>query len=386
MGSTLRSRIKDIIPSIKKNVELTESQGRVADENVKLLQDCGFFRALQPKAFGGSETDIPEYAECIADIAESCASTAWAGGLLANHSHAIALYSEQLQREIWGDNPNVLISSSVAPLGKWQPADGGIRLSGRFGWSSGCDHAEWAVLGYMGNNEVGQPGPCFAVVPRKDYTILEDWDSAALKGTGSKSILLEDVFVPDYRCESLFALNYGLSRGFKSHAGAIYYLPFSPVFSLGFAAVAVGIARRMTEVFKQKTAHRVRAYTGAKVAESAPAAMRLAESVNQTTAAHELLRRDWREMSDRCHKLALPSAEDVLHWRVHQSYATKLAIEAVDRLFSAAGGSAWFNSNEMQKLFRDVHICGSHAQTDYDIAAQTYGRHLLGLPADAKHY
>lgn len=386
MGSALRNRVKDVIPSIRKNAQLTESQGRVADENVTLLQEAGFFRALQPKSFGGSETAIPEYAECIIDIAEACASTAWACGLLANHSHAIALYSDKLQKEIWADNPQALISSSVAPMGKWQPAEGGIRLSGRFGWSSGSDHAQWAVLGYMGNNEIGQPGPCFAVVPRQDYTILDDWDSAALKGSGSKSIVLDDVFVPDYRSESLFALNYGLSRGFKSHPGDIYYLPFSPVFSLGFAAVAVGIARRMAEVFKEKTAIRVRAYTGAKVAESAPAYMRLAESVNQTTAAHELLRRDWREMSGRCAKLALPSPEDVLNWRVHQSYATKMAIEAVDRLFSAAGGSAWFNTNEMQKLFRDVHICGSHAQTDYDIAAQTYGRHLLGLPADAKNY
>ncbi len=382
----MRENLQTILPEIAQNAELTEQQGSVPEKNIQLLRDIGFFKALQPVAFGGLELAIHEYTECIVALAEACASTAWVSGLLANHSHAIALFDEQLQADIWSENSNVLVSSSVAPLGKWELAEGGIRLSGRFGWSSGCDHADWAVLGYMGKNDMGQPGPCFAVVPREDYTILDDWDSVALKGTGSKSILLDNVFVPDYRCESLFALNYGLSRGFNSHPSGLFCLPFSPVFSLGFAAVAVGISRRMATVFKEKTANRVRAYTGAKVAESAPAYMRLAESVNQTAAALALLRSDWREMSNYCTDVKPPSSASVLDWRVHQAYATKLAIESVDRLFAAAGGSAWFNTNEMQRLFRDVHICGNHAQTDYDIAAQTYGRHLLGLSADSKDY
>ena len=386
MESDLKTQLTKVLTKIAGQVDNTEKLGKIPDENIQLLRETGFFKSLQPKAFGGLELSIPEYVECVIEIAKVCASTAWACSLLANHSHAIGLYSPTLQQEVWGENSDALISSSVAPLGQWQEEKDGIRLSGRFGWSSGCDHADWAILGYMGVNDIGQPGPCFAVVPRSDYTILDDWDSAALKGTGSKSIQLQDVFVPSYRCESLFALNYGLAKGYKSHPGAIFYLPFSPVFSLGFSAVAIGIGYRMLEVFKEKTRTRVRAYTGAKVVESAPAYMRLAESTNQITSAHRLLQADWREMQRCCEKSALPSPEAVLHWRVHQSYATKMAIEAVDRLFAAAGGGAWFNSNEMQKLFRDVHICGSHAQTDYDIAAQTFGRHLLGLPMDGKHY
>ena len=383
---SLRTNIKEILPTIAGNADKAERERQVPEENVEALAQTGFFRALQPKAFGGLELEIPEYANAIVDVAQACPSTAWACGLLANHSHAIALYSDKLQQEIWGNKPSALISSSVAPLGKWKAVEGGIRLSGRFGWSSGCDYADWAVLGYMGSNNVGQPGPCFAVVPRSDYTILDDWHSAALSGTGSKTLVVDDVFVPDYRCESLFALNYGLSRGFESHPGHLYYLPFSPVFSLGFAAVSVGIAKRSAQVFTEKTRNRLRAYTSEKVAESTPAQIRLAESVNQTTAAHYLLERDWQEMSASSRELKLPSMEQVLNWRCHQAYAAKISIEAVDRMFAAAGGGAWFHSNELQRLFRDVHITGSHAQTDYDIAAQTLGRHLLGLPADSKHY
>lgn len=382
----LAEKIREFLPTIAGNAGLAEQQCSVPEVNIRLLKDAGFFKALQPAAYGGTELAIPEYAESIVLLAESCASTAWASGLLANHAHAMALFDSRLQNELWQDAPDTLISSSVAPLGQWQAAEGGITLSGRFGWSSGCDHAQWAVLGYLGFNDMGQKGPCFAVVPSTDFQILDDWDAAALKGTGSKTIVVDNAFVPDYRTESLFALNYGLARGFNEQQGGLYFLPFSSVFSLAFSAVAVGIARRMTSVFSDKTRARVRAYTGAKVAESAPAGMRLAESVNQTHAALTILRHDWQQMDRACQERKQPTAEMMLHWRVNQAYAVKLSVEAVDRLFAAAGGSAWFNSNEMQRLFRDVHICASHAQTDYDMAAQTFGRHLLGLPADAKYY
>lgn len=382
----LRLRVQEIAEPIHARVEQAETSCQVPRENVELLRKAGFFRALQPEAYGGLEIPIAQYGDAVVELASACASTAWACALLANHAHGVALFSQQAQEDVWGEDPDILVSSSVAPLGKWEAAEGGIQLSGRFSWSSGCDHAEWAVLGYMGTNNMGQPGPCFALVPRRDYQILDDWDTAALRGTGSKTLVVSAAFVPEHRCESLFALNYGLSRGFKSNPGNLFYLPFSPVFSLGFAAVAVGIARRACEVFTDKVRSRIRAYTGAKAAESVPSHLRIAEATNQTTCALELLRRDWREMDRRAAEGKVPPAEEVLTWRTHQAYAAKLAIEAVDRLMAGSGGSSWFMAQEMQRLFRDVHITGAHAQTDYDIAAQTYGRHLLGLAADGKLY
>ncbi|MFV8781402.1 hypothetical protein ACNKU7_03160 [Microbulbifer sp. SA54] len=382
----LLDNINEILPVIRDNSSLCEKAGMVPQQNVELLRHAGFFRALQAKAYGGLEVPFPDYAACIARLAEGCASTAWACGLLANHSHAISLFSPQLQEEIWGKNQAALISSSVAPLGQWEEVEGGIRLSGTFGWSSGCDHADWAVLGYMGRNNMGQAGPCFAVVPRCDYEILDDWDTMALRGTGSKSLLLKDVFVPDYRTESLFGLNFGLSRGYKSHSGDIFFTPFSPVFSIGFAAVALGIARRFVQLFTEKTRARTRAYSGAKEINNAPAQMALAESANQIKSIQLLLENDWQEMMDRASAQHLPSPDDVLNWRCQQAYAIKALIEAVSRLSLVSGGNAWFASNEMQRLFRDIRITGSHAQTDYSIASQTYGRHLLGLGMDTKFY
>lgn len=384
MVNELRERLRSILPKIRQNTDRAEADRKVPDENIALLRAAGFFKALQPKAFGGSEVEFRDYGECLVELAEACASTAWAAGLLANHAQTIAQYAPQAQQEVWGQDRDALVASSVAPVGKAEVVTGGIRLSGTFGWSSGCDHASWAVLGYVGKNQMGQQGPCFALVPKRDFRIIDDWHTAALRGTGSKTIQVDGAFVPDHRCESLFALNTGLTKGFRSHEGTIFYVPFSPVFSLAFSAVAVGIALRFQKIFIETTKSRMRAYTGAKSVEDATVHARLAESTNQATAALELLRRDWREMSERSGARKLPANEDLMHWRSHQAYATKLAIESVDRLMAAAGGRAWFNNNEMQRLFRDIHIAGAHAHTDYGIAAQTFGRFLLGLPMDSK--
>lgn len=385
MNQPLRDAIGPALSKIGANAEGTVRGRSMARENVELLRAAGFFRAFQPKAYGGLECSFSEYAACVIDIAKHCASTAWAAALLANHSHALALFSPSLQDAIWKTNPNALASSSVAPLGRWEPAEGGILLSGKFGWSSGCEYADWAILGFKGTNNMGQPGPCFAVVPRSSYTILDTWDSAALTGTGSHTIELNNVFVPDEHIESLFALNFGLARGFGHHSGTIFNAPFSPVFSLGFAAVALGIAYRFVDVFIEKTKNRIRAYNAANVGQSTAAQMRLGESANQIQAAHALLARDWADMDERARSGSLPGMDDIMNWRSRQAYAIKMATEAVDRLFAASGGGAWLNTNEMQRLFRDIHVAGAHAQTDYDVAAETYGKFLLEQPMGSSY-
>jgi alkylation response protein AidB-like acyl-CoA dehydrogenase len=209
----LREDIQPLVKQFRANARQTELSASVPHEHVEKLQAAGFFKALQPQAYGGAELAISEYAESVVVLAQGCASTAWACSLLANHSHGLGLFSEQAQDDVWAQDQSTLVSSSVAPLGKYEDTEGGIILSGEFGWSSGCDHAQWAIVGYMGVNELGQAGPCYALIPRSDYQIIEDWDSAALSGTGSKTLKVENAFVPEHRCESLLGLNVQMSKG-----------------------------------------------------------------------------------------------------------------------------------------------------------------------------
>lgn len=382
-GASMRAEVASVLGTIAANADRAERERRVPDENIEALRGAGFFRSLQPARYGGTPMGAEEYTPAVVDVARACASTAWASGLLAQHSHMLALMSEELQDEVWGDDPDALASSSVAALNTGVEAAGGVRLSGRWGWSSGCDHATWAILGFK--RAVPEFGgmliPHFAVVPRADYSIHDDWFVAALRGTGSKTLVLDDVFVPEHRIESIIALMSGGTRGFGLHGG-IFHAPFTPWFSLGFSAVSLGISLRFMELYTEKVKTRTRAYTGAAEVNSAAPAMRLAESFHQLTAARATLERDWTSMTSTALAGRLPTPDVEVHWRANQSYATKMSIEALDRLWSASGGTAFFEDNEMQRLWRDSKMTGSHAYSDYDIARQKHGRHLLGLDPD----
>ncbi|WP_197911804.1 flavin-dependent monooxygenase [Kineobactrum salinum] len=379
----LVNKVRGIMDEIATRADDCEANRVVPVENIQTLHRVGLLDSVKPKKFGGLEVSPPEMFQAFAELAGACPSTAWVSSLLAVHAHAIAYYDPRLQEEIWGDDPEALIGSSIAPLGKLKPVEGGYRLSGRFPWSSGCDHVSWCLLGALIEDETsGQKLHGLLAVPRADYQIEDTWYSSALKGTGSKDVVVNDVFVPGYRAETLMALNTGTSRGFGTHKGDIYTLPFQPIFASNFSAVAYGIAESALDVYRERLQNRVRAYTGAKASLSPPGYMRLAESYHEVRAARLILESEWNDFADHAARRAAPTLDTMVRWRTSQAYATRLSVSAVDRLMMASGGSAILLSSKLQRCFRDVHGAAAHAYSDYDIATQILGRHLIGAEPD----
>ncbi|WP_312934086.1 p-hydroxyphenylacetate 3-hydroxylase oxygenase component [Pseudomonas sp.] len=375
--------LKAILPAIAANAVTAEHARSVPADNIALLKSIGMHRAFLPKLYGGLEISMPQFAECIAVLAGACASTAWAMSLLCTHSHQMAMFPAKLQQEVWGDDPDATASSSIAPFGRTVETEGGVTFSGEMGWSSGCDHAEWAILGFRRPNAEGAQDYCFAVLPRSDYEIRDDWYAVGMRGSGSKTLIVRDAFVPEHRIQKAKEMMEGKSAGFGLYPDSkIFYSPYRPYFASGFSTVSLGIAERMLEVFREKTRHRVRAYTGAAVGAASPALMRLAESTHQVAAARALLEKSWNEIAEYSERHEYPSRGTLAFWRTNQGYAVKMCIQAVDRLMAAAGGGAWFESNELQRLLRDSHMTGAHAYTDYDVCAQILGRELMGLEPD----
>lgn len=379
---TMRANLRTVLPEIAARAWRAEADRKVPAENVELLKRIGFTRAFLPRRYGGLGMTAAEYGPCLAELAQACGATAWSIGLLAQHSHGVGLMSERLQHDIWGDDGDALVCSSVAPAGACAEVEGGIRLSGEFRWSSGCDHADWAFLGVRRPGEDGRPGILFAVLPRDDYEIVDDWYTAGLRGTGTKTLRVEDAFVPWYRTQTHQAMDAGGARPRGAERPGAFAGAFMTYFALGFSAVSLGIATRMVQVYKERIAGRARAYTGASVADSAPSLARLAESVHQINAASAALRQDWEQITARTAGDEYPSQDEVMSWRCNQAYAVKMCIEAVDRLFTGLGGGAWYADSEPQLLWRNAKMTGAHAFTDYDVAAQIHGRRLMGLRAD----
>ncbi|MFT7459255.1 MAG: alkylation response protein AidB-like acyl-CoA dehydrogenase [Planctomycetota bacterium] len=351
-------------------------------ENVELLKETGYTRGLLPRRFGGSKEDFLEFSHCSRKIAAACPSTGWVMHLLSAHAHAVAAFDEKVQEEIWGKDADTFVCSSVAPTGTFTRTDEGYRVSGRYRFSSGCDHAQWALLGGYCENEAGDKEHLLALLPALDYQIIDTWHAAGLKGTGSKDLQVDDVLVPEYRAESFYALATGQSRGVGVHDSDLYRIPFMAVFGAGFSTIVLGIADGMLRNYTDYLKKRTRAFTGAKMLQSIPACMRLAESSHELNAASLILENDWADFVSHGVQTKAPTEDTQVKWRTNQAYAVKLAVQAADRLYEASGGSAAMESHAAQRYWRDIHVASAHAYTDYDVAAQILGRHLAGLPPD----
>lgn len=379
----LLEQLKEILPVIAANANKAEEDRTPPEENIRLLKGINFHRAFQPKVYGGLEISLPEFTDCVAALAGACGGTAWAASLLATHSHQMALFSKEAQEEFWGENSDATASSSIAPIGKAEEVEGGVIFNGRMTWSSGCDHAEWAILGFNRFDKNGEKVYSFGVIPREQYEIVDDWYTAAMKGSGTKTLIVKDVFIPEHRIEAARDMMEGKSAGFDLYPDSkIFYSPYRPYFASGFAAVSLGIAERMLVLYKEKTKTRVRAYTGAAVGAQVPGLMRLAESTHQVFAARAMLEKTWNDHKEHGERKEYPTDESLAYWRTNQAYAVKMCIEAVDRLFEVMGGSCWYSDNEGQRVWRDSHMTGAHAYTDYDVCKQILGRALMGMEPD----
>src|SRR4051812_39545983 len=256
----LRARIAAAHPQLKARAHTTERSGRVPAESIHLLREIGYFDVVKPRAFGGFEYDFDVLVDLNIDLAKACASTAWVGGLLAAHQWLIAGFSEQAQRDVWDANPDALACGSYAPATKAFAADGGYILSGRWSFASGCDNAQWSLCAALlpSRTEADRFTPAFLLVPASDYLIDDTWNVVGLSGTGSKTLQLTDIFVPDHRVLTFSETTSGKTPGALLH-------PENPGFSIPMlcnipsclASVAVGTAAGALEDYLEATSKRM---------------------------------------------------------------------------------------------------------------------------------
>ena len=241
----LRSRVAQIAPQIKARAHTTEKAGRVPEENITALRNIGYFDIVKPAMFGGYEHDFDVLVELNIELAKSCASTAWVGGLLAAHQWLIAGFSEAAQCDVWANNPDAVACGSYAPAAKAIEVDGGYRLTGRWSFASGCDNAQWSLCAALlpSKTESGQFAPAFLLVPASDYVIDDTWNVVGLSGTGSKTLVLNDVFVPAHRLLSFADTTSGTTPGAALYAAnPTFSIPMLSNIPSCLASAAVGAA------------------------------------------------------------------------------------------------------------------------------------------------
>ena len=243
---SLVAESKRLAPEFAANAAEDDKSRRLTDPSWKMLLDGGFVRALQPARWGGGEIALIDFIDSTFEISRANPAAGWVPGVIGVHPWQLALFDERAQKEMWNEDPARMHSSSYNPTGHAERVAGGYRLRGRWSFSSGCDHCRGVMLGAVaGSRDIG--GKQVAdfrsfLLMRDQYRIEDNWHVAGLKGTGSKDIVVDDTFVPDYRTQSHldYALNLPLP-GQEVNKGPLFRLPFSVVFNVFRAATGRAI-------------------------------------------------------------------------------------------------------------------------------------------------
>jgi len=187
----LLERARALVPTLAERAPAANAARDVPAETIADYHRAGILRVLQPRRFGGHQLRFCLFSRIVEELTAGCASSAWVYAVLCEHQWIIASYPEQAQVDVWGDNPLAVASSSLAPRSTAERAPGGWRLSGRYPFSSGSSHAQWAIIGCF----IGQ-AVAYLLVPFADINIVDDLHVLGLQGTGSRTLVLRDVFVP----------------------------------------------------------------------------------------------------------------------------------------------------------------------------------------------
>ena len=388
MSQAVLDGVRDLLPGIRERADEAERLRVVPEASIKELEEVGFFRLLQPRRFDGHEADPVDFYTAVRDIAGACGSTGWVSSVVGVHPWQIALFPDAAQQAVWGTDTATRVSSSYAPTGKAVVAGGGYTLSGKWSFSSGCDHCSWVLLGGLVFNDEGQVIDFKTfLVPRENYTINDVWNVVGLSGTGSNDIVVEDVFVPEEFTLSMGDTGRCFGPGQEQNPSDLYKLPFHSIFTGTITTPIIGMAMGAYAEHVEMQQKRVRAaYLGEKASLDPFAAVRIARASSDIDAAWALLVNNIREEQAcvaRGEKIPLGLRLKV---RRDQVLGTQRAIDAIDSLFEASGGRALATGTYLQRAWRDAHAGRVHAANDPERALQMYGAHEFGHKIDPGMY
>jgi len=380
-SAELVERAEALIPELSARAAEAETLRRLPDANVAALKRAGLLKILQARRYGGFAASLHAHVDAVAAIARGCGSTAWCTGVVHAHSWLMASFPREAQEETYGADPDTFISAVIAPRGEAKPAEGGYVLDGFWPFASGCQHAQFLLLGARildaGGAVVDEAD---LLVPAKDITINDDWHVAGLRGTGSCSVAAKNLFVPRHRYLSLPGLIEGKAPGAALHDGSLYKSAAVPVLQLALTPGAIGIAEAALAAFQDRLPRRIIAYTlGEQQIESATTHRQVAEAATKIRVARLLLHRAVDDIEAAANAGATMPPTDRARIRMDCAHAVAQCREAVDTLFLACGGSGIAEANPVQRAWRDLHAIAMHGALAYEVNQEMFGRMLLGL-------
>jgi 3-hydroxy-9,10-secoandrosta-1,3,5(10)-triene-9,17-dione monooxygenase len=301
-------------------------------------------------------------------------STAWASGIVAVHAFQLALMDTRAQDDVWQNNIHTRVSSSYAPMGKVEVVDGGFKFSGRWGWSSGSDHCEWALLGGVIPGE----GYRTFLVPKEDYVIEDTWHSMGLQGTGSNDVVVKDAFVPDYRTHKQMDGFNLTNPGITAESAPLYSIPWAQVFVRVVSTPAIGACKDALNLYKA-TSQKKASMDSSKHSNDPSTLERISAAENIIDEMETIMMRNFDEMMLHVESDTPLAVDKRAKYRYQASLVIDKSMELIDSLFSMAGGSSVFAGSDIQQRFLDIHTARAHVANNPTNFSRNLGGIHLGL-------
>jgi alkylation response protein AidB-like acyl-CoA dehydrogenase len=370
-------RVSSLVPVLRDRARATEQARHMLPENLEALVDAGVFRLTMPIDKEGYEAPFALVSDVLSEIARGCPSTGWIASIFCAAASWPAMLSDEAADEIYS-TPEVRISALIATTGTAVPVEGGVRLTGRWGWNTGGRHSQWAgIAAIRPDGDTSEPVVC--LVPTDVLEIGDDWDAAGLAGTATNSVSADDVFVPDRRVVPVAALASGEYPHQGRYAANDYFrYPTVQLFLALSTPAFVGMARGAMDVWHERIGGR--GITGTiytSQAEAPSTQLALADAARDLRCAELFAVEAIRSMEKNTGRT--PAPEDRILTKAYLGWCAKHAQSCVNTLYRTSGASAVQNAVPIQRYWRDVNALIQHALIDPTTSDELYGRSLMGV-------
>lgn len=366
-------------PVLRERAAQAAATGQVSKETVQAFQEAGFFKILQPAKWGGYEMDPQVFYAVQREVAKACTSSGWIMGVIAVHNWQLGLFDDKAAQDVWGKNPATLISSSYAPVGKIEKVDGGYKVSGRWGFSSGSAHCEWVFLGGV----VPEPNDPFNManyrtflIPRADYKVVDNWDVVGLKGTGSNDVVVDGAFVPEYRTQKLIDGFNCNSPGNAVNTAPVFRLPFGQVFVRSVCTASLGALEGALEAFIETAKTRM---VGPSMMKDDPFARKIASEVK--SAINEMatvMNNNFDQMMD-CARAGKPiPVEARVLYRYDSAVVADRCAALCGQMLKASGSKGIFRGNGVLERYLDILASQAHVANNVPLYSGNLGGVMFG--------
>lgn len=371
-----------MVPALRERAARTEEARVMLPETFAELKQSGLLRYHMPKRWGGMELPFPAMIDIPTELARGCASTSWNFHNFANHSWLLAMFDPRVQEEIWGVDPDTPIAAGIAfPQGSGRKVDGGFVISGHWNFGSGVDLSPWSMFAATIRDRADGPpaGYRLCLVPRAEHEIIDDWQVMGMRGTGSKSMRMKDVFVPEYRALDMTTVRGGKDfPGARMNPGPLFRVPLVAIAGYFPATSALGNAKAVLELTIERLKSRQTSYSAVRMSDFQAIQIRVAMAASKIDTAESIMKRDcataWQ---DACAE-KIPDDLTKLAYKRNAAFGVQLFTEAVDSLHALAGANGIYEQYPIERLFRDAHSAAGHFSFSFDAHGSAWGAAALG--------